>query len=128
MPNNYSKQELRNSALEEIKVKDSANDADPSDTTVADDEIQRHIEYLEDEGLIVFDASVAITTENIPGRMFNALRDMCAEILAPRFGVEPRIVTGPHRQPEAMYDNALRRLRRSALDSDNDVPVRAEYF
>lgn len=123
----YSKAELRNSALEDIKVKDSGTDMPASDTTMADAEIQRHLEYLEDEALVIFDTSQAITVSNIPGRVFNALRDMCAELLAPKFGVEARVVVGPGGQ-ESLYENALRRLRRSVIDGNDDVPVKACFY
>lgn len=123
----YSKAALRNSALEEIKVKDADADAGASDSAMADDEIQRLIEYLADESLLIFDASVASTVENIPGRIFNALRDLCAEVLAPKFSVDTRTVAGPT-GPESLYKNAERRLRRSVLDGSDDTPVKACYF
>lgn len=124
----YSKQELRNSALESITVKDAGSDMAAVDTTMADDEIQALLEYLDDEDLIVFDTSEAITVENIPGRMYQALRDLAAEHLAPKFGVAARTVPGPGGRPESLYENAMRRLRRSVRDGDDDYPTRAQFF
>jgi hypothetical protein len=124
---NYTKAELRNSALEAILVKDIHESVSAADAALVDDEAQRLIEYLEDEALITFDASSTTTTENIQGRVFNAIRDMLAEIIAPKYGVMPRQVVGP-RGPESMYENALRRLRRSVADDPDDVPARAIYF
>ena len=124
----YSKQELRDSALEEIKVKDANESMDSLDTDMADREIQAFIEYLEDETLLIFDASVGITMSNIPGRIWIALRDVVAELLAPKYAKATRMVAKPGGGQEAMYDNAMRRLRRSVLDGSDDVPVKACYF
>lgn len=125
---NYSKADLRNSALESILVKDANEEVSSYDAALVDDEAQRLIEYLEDEDLVTFDVSVVTTTENIEGRVFNALRDMLAEVVAPKYGIVARTVQGPGGRPESLYENALRRLRRSVRDNDDDVPVTADYF
>jgi hypothetical protein len=124
----YSKQTLRDSALEEIKVKDAGTTMDTLDTDAADREIQTFLEYLEDESLLIFDASVGITTANIPGRIWLALRDAVAELIAPKYSMPTRMVPKPGGGQESMYDNALRRLRRSVMDGSDDVPVKACYF
>lgn len=124
----YSKADLRNSALEEIKVKDAGETAAALDSSTVDAEAQRVIENLEDESLLIFDASVSATTSNIPGRIFNALRDLVAESICRKYGIPETTVLGPHDRPESLTKNATRRLRRSILDGSDDVPVKAQYF
>lgn len=124
----YTKQTLRNDALEEIKVKDANEEMDSRDTDKADREIQAFIEYLGDESLLIFDSSVSITTSNIPGRIYIALRDAVSELLAGKYDRPTRMVPKANGGQESMYDNAMRRLRRSVHDSGDETPVAAKFF
>lgn len=115
----YSKADLRNRVLRDMGALDIAEAASAEDAEVLDNIVQQSLEELEDENLIIFDTTQGETIENIPGRVFSALADFVRFHAMPSYG---------HPKDDALWQAALRRLRRSVAPEADDVPTAAKYY
>ena len=113
----YSKADLRNRTLVDIGVL-AAGESPTADTIAHTDPLmQQMIEGLDDENLLIFDPSVSVSTQVIPGRVMRAMSDLLAWEFRPGFGL-----------PRGERDPLLNALRRHVLQGGDPIPVSATYF
>lgn len=124
----YSKNDLRDAALEELQVKDAGTPVSAEDDAIVLRDIQNLFEQLEDENLVVFSTAVSNSTRNIPGRLFQALTGLVAVMIGPKYGRAFQPVPRAGGGVETAYDVAMRRLRRSVNTATDDTPVTAHYY
>lgn len=117
MATTYSKADLRNRALADIGVLEAGEAAEPEMVSFVDPICQQMLESLDDENLLIFDPSLAVSTAVIPGRVMRALSNLLGWEIAP-----------PYSRPRGDRESLVNALRRQVLQGGDPIPVRAEYF
>lgn len=115
----YSKADLRRKILEDLTIVDVGGAIAAEYQAKIDPEIQRTLEYLEDERLLIFNAQAEVSAEVIPARIMQALAEICAYNVMHVFGI-PRDIN--------VLNSGMRALRRSVLTNQSSEPVKAIYY
>ena len=124
----YTKRDLADRALKDLRVVPIGDEASAEDAAKADQIVYEVLSELVEEALVTFDYEAAAADEVIPAKCFGSLADIAAERLAYGYGLQQRTSVSPQGQPESLTKNAMRRLRRAVLLGNDPSPTRAEYF